>query len=388
VTGAGEALAAWRGRFRRHERLLALAWLAGSVLLVGVLAWAPARVRLLDGLQGVVDRRLARWPARLAEAEALLAAGRVDAAEAALTRLDRAFPARSVRHGLDQDRERLLLRLGRAREAQNRRGAARAAYQALVAFDSLNYLNHFELGMAEERMGRGWAVPLEARDAFAAALRRFPAHLPSLRGYLAFYLDRGEFQEVAAAYRAYLDAFLIHHVEVAAGDSSRLVPVQADGLPRVVRVALPAAGGDTIALRTRGFAVAVDSVVLTPALAVGQGGRRPPAVLGSPAGLVELMPVEGGGLRALGAGSSAAWRLPDGGPFAVAEFHLRLFKPVDDALWAGVVRSFNNLLDYDGLAAVRARTLTLGPPDAADRALARLPWAREGRRLRPDEHPF
>lgn len=387
----GTLAPAWRAWFRRRERALAALWLAGSFLLVAVLAWPPARVRLLGGLEAAVDRWNARWPARLARGEALLAGGRVAEAEAFLARLDREFPARSVRHGLDRDRERLLLALGRAEEAAGRRARALATYERLVEFDSLNYLNHFALGQARERLLGGWAVAPEARDAFEAALRRFPAHLPSLRGYLGYYLDRGEFPEVVAAYRRYLDAVLVHYLEIGVGDSGPVMaPVIADGLPRtaVVNLAAPAAGG-SIWIRTRGFAVALDSVVLEPARIVGRIAAGSRMVLTPPpAELLDLEPAGPGRYRATGPASALRIDPPASAPIAGLTMYLRLFKPVDPDLWSGVERSYRNLLDWDGLAAAAARTVPLATALDADRALARLPWARDGRRLGPDEYPF
>lgn len=386
----GTLAPAWRAWFRRRERAIAALWLAGSFLLVAGLTWPPARVRLLGGLEAAVDRWTARWPARLARGEALLAAGRVAEAEAFLARLDREFPARSVRHGLDRDRERLLLALGRAEEAAGRRTRALATYARLVEFDSLNYLNHFALGQARERLLGGWAVAPEARDAFEAALRRFPAHLPSLRGYIAYYLDRGEFPEVVAAYWRYLDAVLVHYLEIGVGDSAVMVPVIADGRSRtaVVQLPVPASVGP-IWIRTRGFAVALDSVVLEPAGIVGRVAVSPRMVLvGHPTELRELEPFGPGRYRATGPASALRVDAPAREPVAGFTVHLSVFKPIDPELWSGIERSFRSLLDWNGLAAAARRTVTLPSALDADRALARLPWARDGRRLGPDEYPF
>src|SRR5439155_19882468 len=225
-----------------------------TAALLGALLLPAARRALLHTLQAAVLQWDERWTRRLAEGERLLHSGPPARAEAYLAALDRSFPARSVRHARDKQRERLLLLVGRSEEALGKRGRALATYARLVQFDSLNYLNHYERGRAIERLSGHWAVEPAARDAFAAALRIMPSHLPSLRGSLGFYLDRSEFHPVVEAYQRYLDAFLMQHIQVSLGDTTVMVPVEVDGLAHLVVLELPRPAGwaGDLVIDTRG----------------------------------------------------------------------------------------------------------------------------------------
>ncbi len=367
----------WLEWLRRHERALALGYLAVTVLVLAALAAPPVRVPVLGLLQGAVDRWEARWSRRLAAGERLLAAGHAGAATAYLERLDRIFPARTSRHARDQERERLLVLLARAYEAAGRTRLTMETYQRLVAFDTLNYFNRYELARAAERLLSGWAVAPEARDGYAAALRLFPSHLPSLRGYVDYYMDRGDFAPVVQAYRVYLDAALVERIEVRLGGATVAVRVMADGRPHhlVVPAPVPGARVDTVELRSA-FPLAVEHIEVVGAARVG----RPGPGTGASARL------DTGPILPSSDSASVAVRLPAlAAGLGELRLRVRVFKPVDAGLWALVVRSHRNLLDGEGLAAATARTAPMPTAEAADRILRRTGWARSGLGDRVDE---
>ena len=369
-------------RVRRHERALALAWL----LIVGVVGLAvvvdPVRVRILNAAQRGVQHWDDRWTERLQEGERLVAEGRFAEAAAYLERLDRMHPARNVRHGRDKERELVLRLLGQSYEALDRRTLTIETYQRLVAFDPRHYRNHFELAQASDRLLSRATMAPEARDAYAAVLGILPAHLPSVRGFTQYYLDRGEFIPVVEGYERYLDAFLVQGVLVRLGDQVVRLPVLVDGRPRDYDVTMDPdrSAGDVLAIATEGFAVSVERVDLLPATRAGVEDHVAPvsADLANPV-LVDFEPAEHGAYRALGPGSELRFQVPGGGG-AVAGVRLRLvlFKPVDRQLWTAVSKSFENLLNETGRNLAAARTVTLESPATADRVMGRLDWATEG----------
>ncbi|HXG43211.1 MAG TPA: tetratricopeptide repeat protein [Gemmatimonadales bacterium] len=378
--GSGFRLLGW---FRRHERALAAAYLVLAGLTLAAFAIAPTRAALLRRLERAADWWDDRWTRRLGRAEALVGAGRWDEAAAYLERLDRVFPARNVRHGRDKERERLLELLGRSYEAQGRGGRAMAAYQRLAAFDSLNYRNHFLEAEGAARLLSTWAEAPEARDAYSRALERFPSHLPSVRGVIRYYLDRGEFIPVVQAYERYLDAFLIQRVTVQAGGRTAVVPVLIDGLPHAVRVAFPEPVDSTgpLTIATGGFPFRVEG--MTARLAPRAGRVEHTAVRALEVGPWELEQVEmapGGVFRPLA--EAGLIRRPGPLPGGTVELRLtlRLYKPVDAPLWAGVARSYRNLLEERGLALAQARTAPLPTAEEADQVIAWL--------VRPRDEPL
>jgi tetratricopeptide (TPR) repeat protein len=379
----------WRGIFRRYERPLAAGWLGLLLLGAAALAITPIRVGFLRVLQASVDRWDERWTRRLAAGEALVAKGAYAEAAPYLERLDRAFPATDVRHARDKQRERLLLLLGRSYEAIGKKGRAMATYDRLVAFDPLNYHNHFERARAAERLLSGWALAPEARDGYAEVLKLFPSHLPSVRGYIDYYMDRGEFIPVVQAYRDYLDAFLVQRVGVRLGGDSATALLQVDGMPHEVELSLtaPAGGGAVLEIRSGGFAMQVQRITLFPATVVGAttAGREvdvPPI----PSVLSGLEPAAGGALRPTGDSTMAVYSLPMlPAGIAGVRLRVRLYKPVDDELWGWVEKSFRNLLDERGLTAAADRTVPLPSAEAADAVIGHQYWAHEGLEERLDD---
>lgn len=354
-----------------------------------LVGWSPTRQALLDRLDTLLRWWDDRWERRLAAGEQLLRSGRTDEAVDYLARLDRIHPAISVRHARDKERTRLLKLLGRSYEAAGRTGLAMATYQRLVAFDSLNYLNHFELARAAERLLSGWALAPEARDGYAAALKVFPAHLPSVRGYIDYYQDRGEFREVVAAYRAYLDAHFVHLLRITTADTSLVLPVLVDGRARDYEVGWPAPIEDgKVTLATDGFSLVLSRIEVVPAARVGRLGPIHPVPI-DPRGIATegFQAVEDARLLAVDSTAAVRFAVPTA-PITALRLRLGLFKPIDVGLWQIVARSFQNLLDDPGLRDAASRTVAGGTAESADRVLSRLGWAREGLLLRPDERPF
>jgi tetratricopeptide (TPR) repeat protein len=371
-----------RAAFRRHERQLAIAWLTTALVVSAVLAVNPVRRAVLSTLQHTVDHWDARWSRRMAEGEALVASGRYEEAAAYLERLDRVFPAQNVRHARDTERERLMQLLARSYEALGRTDRARAAYDNLVAFDSLNYYNYFERARAAERMSSGRAAPVEARDDYATALRRFPGHLASLRGYIGYHMDREDFIPVVEAYRAYLDAFLAQHLTLRLDTASMGLMVSADGLPRTVELPLRATadGGTTLSIETRGFPLRVEGITAVSAVRVGS--PRPAhsvEIAPIPLHLTNLEAVGDGALRPTDTTTSVVFRVPpiEGG-IASIRLRLRLYKPVDEPLWQQVARSYRDLVDEDGLRQAEVRTVGLVDAELADRVMLTQIWVRGG----------
>lgn len=378
MSGAPASTPAWRAWVRRHERRLAVAWLLMTAGVVAVLAFGPTRARALGTLQAASDRWDRRWDLRRAYGSRLLASGRLEEAAAFLERLARDYPAPSAEHGRDVEREQVLRMLARAEEGLGRNARTMAAYDRLIAFDSLNYYNWFLKARAAERLFSGWAVAPEAREAYGRVLERFPNHLPSLRGVVAYHADRSEYPEIAAAYRAYLDAPLLLPVEVAVGDTVLDVPLRVDGRPHAVVLALPRPHAESLAIRPLGLALALGPAAAVPARTVGGRAAPVPVALAAP------------GARAMTAGAHGAW-LPDDStarlvlafPRAAAglaevRLTVRAFKPVDQALWALARRSYRNLLDAAGLAAADSVTVPFTRTDAADDVLLARRFARYG----------
>ena len=388
---AVSAVEGWRAVFRRHERLLAAGWLGVLILGAGALALTPVRIHALGGLRAAVDSWDERWTRRLVRGEAMVTRGDHAGAAAYLERLDAAFPARDVRHARDKQRERLLLLLGRSYEALDRKGRAMATYDRLVAFDPLNYHNHFERARAAERLLSGWALAPEARDGYAAVLQLFPSHLPSVRGYVDYYMDRGEFLPVVQAYRDYLDAFLIQRVVIRLGEDSAVALLQVDGLPHDVELPLTAFPGSpgALSIRSGGFAVRVERVTLLPVTVVGVVSPAEPFELPlQPSALQKMEPVEGGALRPTGDTTLVEYSIPSSrSGVAGVRLRIRVYKPVDEDLWQAAGKSYRNLLDQPGLASAAERTVALPSAEAADAVIGQQDWAREGLEARLDDGP-
>ena len=370
-----------REAFRQHERRLAALWLGFTLLLALIVVVKPVRTRVLSRVQAAVDLWDRRWERRLAHGQALVDAKRYAEAGPFLTALDASFPARHARYGRDKEREVLLALLARTYEALGHKTIAMATWTRLVRFDSLNYRNHVAYAQAAERLLGGWAEAPEARDGYAHALRILPSHLPSARGYIKFYLDRGEYLTVREAYRAYLDAFLIEHFTITAGDTSVDVPMAVDGNPQMLDVALsrPANWRGDLVIASGVYPLAVESAWVLPAATVGAATARAPHLLDL-AGLSARRMTKSGPAW-IPDDSTGALRMPvqaDAQGIARVQLRLRAFKLMDAKLWGTVVQSYKNLLDGPGLADATSRTAPYARPAQADSAFNLLGWSHGG----------
>jgi len=371
-----------RDAFRRHERQLAAIWLAFTLLLIFVAVVKPVRMRVLARVQVAVDWWSGRWERQLAEGQKLVDAGRYAQAAPFLLKLDAEFPAPHARYGRDKESEVLLTLLARTYEALGHKTLAMNTWKRLVQFDSLNYRNHVAYAHAAERLLGGWAEAPEARDGYAHALRLLPSHLPSLRGYLKFYLDRGEFLVVRSTYQTYLDAFLVERFDFKAGDVSMSVRVSVDGRAQIVDVALsrPAGWHGELVIETPTYPMSIEEVTVVPGELVGTPAERQPR------------PIDLAGLTAphmkkstnawVPTDSLAALHIPiqaDTLGIARVRIRLRAFKLMDDKLWGTIVQSYRNLLDTPGLADATARTAPYVAATTADSAFDRIGWSQGGR---------
>lgn len=367
------------GMARRYERRLAGLWLGLSLLLLGSFAVGSVRIRILTTISRAADWWDARWDRRLAAGELLVAQGKFDQAVGYLEQLDAIFPARTSRYGRDKEREYLLRLLAKSYEALGRKGRTMAVWSHLVAFDSLNYRNHFGYAQAAERLLSGWAEAPEARDGYARALRLLPSHLPSLRGYLRYYMDRGEFREVREAYRGYLDAGLLGSVTIQAEGAMASHSVRVDGRSHELQIPLaPSAGWDgTVTIAAGPYPLAIEAVFVRSPMRVGQ----------TDAGVEHSLPVPTAiRMTRSGAGwvpedSSAGLQVsvpPEWRDVASLRVGVRVFNLTDAVSWKQFAKAYRNLLDYDGLAAAERRTAPFRSPAAADSAFARLDWAPGG----------
>ena len=370
--------------FRRHERQLATAWLAFTALVVLAMLVAPVRVRLLDGLQSAADRWEARWDRRLEEGERLVAEKRYTVAVPFLVRLDAEFPAPHTRYGRDKQREEVLRLLAQSYEAEGKSGRAMETWKRLVRFDSLHYRNHFGYAQAAERLLSGWALAPEARDGYAKALTLLPSHPASLRGYVRYYMDRGDFPPVTAAYRTFLDSFLLDQVTIAIGDSAVTVPVPVDGRAHDMDIALPAPAGwkGDVVISGHSYPIAVERVGLVSPAVVGRAESRTTRE-------ADLAMVDTSRMQRSGAGwvprdSMAVVRVPvsaDAG-LARVEVRLRVFKLVDSKLVRSLSKAYRDQLDSAGLADALSRTAPYASAAAVDSAFARLGWTTGGKYVR------
>ncbi len=375
---------AWQDFFRRHERTVAATWLALSLLVMAVVIVRPTRVALLTRSQQVADLWDARWERRLQAGEDLVTAGKFEEASVYLTRLDAEYPAPHARYGRDKEREHLLRLLAQSYEGQGKTARTMDAWTRLTQFDSLNHANHMGYAQAAERLLSGWALAPEARDGFEKVLTLLPSHLPALRGFIDYYMDRGEFPPVVAAYRTYIDSFLLDGVTITVGDSAIVVPVQVDGRPHDVEATLPVPAGWRGNLVLAGaFPMAVERIAIVEAARVGSASPRTLREL-------DLSGLSAEGMTRSGDAwiptqASASLRVPmDGSAPAGSRvlLRVRVFKLIDASLLAQVVKSHRNTLDATGLAETQARSAAFKSAAAADSAFGRIGWLSGGQYVR------
>ncbi len=367
---------AWRTWLRAHERPLSLVYLGLVALACLSMAASPARHFILGRLEGLSNRYDRHWDRQLAEGERLVRSRKYVQAIAFLERLDRSYPAPSPQHARDKEREHLLRLLSLAYEGAGHKHKAMDVYDRLIAYDPHDFVNIALKAAAARRLLSGWAIAAEANAAWDSTLKVFPNHLPSVRGRIDYFNDRGEWIPITTIYRAYLNAFLLQRGSVIVGGVSREVPFMVDGKPHVVLVDLPEARAESATVHTGGYPVAIDSVGVMPPQRVGQS--RPLAMI-----VVPGTAIEGAGMSRTAAGaflprgdsSMLRIRLPDGAAGGRLRMVVRVFKPVDEDTWDLVSHAYQQILTPSELASDSARSVPFATQAEADAVFARQRWA-------------
>ena len=347
--------------FQRNERKLIVAYLSVLAAATVFLAAAPVRRPLLHRAQKAAALWDDRWSRRLAEAEALVAAGALDSAVVHLERLELEFPARNVKHKRDAERERLLQALGRTYLALGSNERALINLRKLVAFDDRNFANHYELAQACIQAGE----EAEAQLHLLHALAINPTHLPSLRSHVKLAYDVADYKTVVSAYESYLRAFMPQEVQASAGDSTFLLEMPADEYFHDLSVLFPKPAGwrGGLGFETGGLQLELERVTVLGALQIGKLGRD--SVVFAPTAEPWITNPINAADSARAQASGLQVSAPAGGVERII-LRARMRKPVDPALWAMVERSYRNLLNTDGLARARAASFLMRTVEAAD----------------------
>jgi tetratricopeptide (TPR) repeat protein len=359
---------------RTHERTLVAVSLICLVLLGGAAGIAAVvdsiRLPLLERVEKIFNYWDDRWTRRLEHGEGLVNAKAYPQAVEYLVALDRDFPAQNVMHKRDMERERLLRALGRSYSEMGKKRLALDTYRRLVEFDPRNFENHSLFAQACLRFGEQEM----ALQHLAGVLKIHPNHLPSVREYLKIYFDKANFTGVVGAYETYLDAFLVQPVKVTLGQSSTKFNAPVDGRFHDVELRAtqaPETPGELV-LEVGSLAVEIKRVMTEAPPLVGKTGvLTTPVWPGEVSWRVqEMAPIGTASYRALGPGAALRLDIP-AQPRGVAKVYvtLRFFKPFDPDLWSMVQKSYERLLRYDELKAVRARsTVDIPVPPAGDPA--------------------
>jgi tetratricopeptide (TPR) repeat protein len=365
---------------RRHDRTLMWIYLGLVVLFVFVFAFPPTRNPLLDTIQRRLDAWDHRWTRRLEAGEAMVRNGEYREAVEYLARLDRKFPARSVRHARDRERERLLLALGQSYAESGEDSSALATYRRLVVFDPRNYRNYFALGALAQRQQSGTAGTDEILASYTAALRINPNHLASTRGAMLFQAAHGDTTAAGRLFKNYIDAYLLNPVTIALGDAEVPVDVPVDGVFHEYLVPLnrPAGWSGDLQINPGGYSLAIDQVALVSTLIAGRPAPRGSLPLPlSSVSVSGLAPAGPGTWRADAATGALSLALqPLATDIGAVRIRLKLFKPLDQTTWDLARAAYRN--DPAELSRLSQRTIVLGSAALADSAFWRPEWAREG----------
>lgn len=336
---------------RAHERLLAIACLAGVALITAALFVAPFQRVFLSQVERVADYVDNRWTRQLREGERLVEEERFEEAATYLETLALRFPARSARHSRSPEMQRLLSLLGRSHQALGRKTRTLSAYRRAALHDPRNYSNHFQLAQA----ALAFDESEEARQGFEQALAINPAHIPSVEGLIQIATDGEDPRGVVEAYERYLDAMAVRDLELGFGDRTALVPVIADGRFRTteVWVRVPEGWSGELTLSVNEFVPELRRIELHPPLSVGEPGA--PAV---------DLPVEGHLQRSSSTERNPpvdSYRLvlrvpPQPRGVARTVMRLRLLKPVRADVWRMIEGAYATVLDPSGAAAARDRS--------------------------------
>jgi tetratricopeptide (TPR) repeat protein len=332
----------------RHERALIATWLGASVLLVGALAlWGIA----FNGAERAVDALDSAWIDEVERAAAELERGEVERATERLEHVVRTNGVSFVKHKHDREHERALALLAEAYTAAERKAKTLATLERLVAFDPRNFANHFRQAAALQAFGEDAL----AREAYERVLALHPTHWPSVAARIDMEFAAGNYTPVPELYERYLNAWLLAPLRLVAGEREAPLEVQANGLAQEVDVAFELESGWKGALRleTRGFSAVVETLELTPALRVGELGRRPSTVLA--AGDVTASDVRS-------AVDFGELELPHGAQRV--RLKLTVFKRLSPDTWTQVQKSYANKLLHERLATARARSRVGGCDEA------------------------
>jgi tetratricopeptide (TPR) repeat protein len=337
---------------RQHERGLIRAWIVGAVLLVLVLfTWGI----VFRGAERVVDAWQARWPARIDRCASLAEQGRFEEAAQTLEQLDQDFPARTVKHRYDRERERLLTLLAHCYVKLDRKKRALAACERLVAFDPRNFENHYTQARTALAFGEGGL----AQTALDALLAIHPTHAPAVEARIKLAFDGGQFAKIPPLWRAYVDAFRPAPVDFSFAGASVHLEVPSDGTPQRFEFGFaldPQASGEALLL-THGWSLDVREIGFLAPQLVGVARTIPftpvPQLVWRATGGEQLA---AGQLRASDASSSLRGELrgPEDGA-ARGVFELVAYKACSETLWSMVATSYRNLLLWDELEGQAAR---------------------------------
>lgn len=161
-----------------------------------------------------------------------------------LEALDRDFPAKHGKHALDEERERLLLKLALSYEASGRRRLAEETLKRLVAFDPRNFRNHEALAHFGLRTGDDNL----AEDAFRGLFGVNPFHEPAIAACLKLLFDGSRFPEVATLVSSYATEPLVAEVRVVDRGKDLYLGVMADGNEQVLQVPVTQPAGAVVDL--------------------------------------------------------------------------------------------------------------------------------------------
>lgn len=346
---------------REHERSWIVGWLILLAVVLGVgFGWGivgRGAERAIDGLQ-------ARWPARVDACAELIAQDRIAEAADRLERLDAEFPAQSVKHRFDRERERLLTLLASCYVALDRKGAAFATCERLVAFDPRNWQNHNTRALAALAFGDGDLAKL----ALDSLLAIHPTHLPSVEARAKLAFDGSLSAEVLAVWRNYVEAYRLAPVYFQLGDTRTLLEIPSDGKPHRFDVPFAFAGAPSAQAQfeTHGWSFDVLAVALVAPTRIGALAASVPQSLAREGWTVEdAQELEPAKLRANGPLAKLRRDVTglEGGTSRVV-FEVVAYKACTEKLWSMVASSYRNRLLWDELESMSKRTRIGGYPEA------------------------
>ncbi len=355
------ALDATRRFVREHERGLIVAWIAFMAIVLSVgFVWGI----VFRGAERVVDAFEARWPARVEHGAQLLAQGHSKEAADYLEALDAKFPAQSVKHRFDRERERLLTLLAQSYVSIDKKKKALATCERLVAFDPRNWRNHFTQAQTALAFSEGGV----AKSALDDVLAIHPLHLPSVEARIKLAYDGSLYAEIPPLWRAYVEAFRLADVEFTFGGAHVALEVPSDGLPHRFAVPFAAAAGlhGPAQLSTHGWSIDIRDIAFCSALRVGVEGTPQFQSLAPAAwSVIEAKELAPGRIAATSVKSSLT-REVDGPAEGVAQaaFEITAYKACSESLWIMVEQSYKNRLLWDELESMRARTRIGGSLEA------------------------